>query len=140
MKFILHSFLFLFLLGSVSAQNRSILIRASKMYDSENNSFSTNQQILITGNKIVKVGKNIKAPKGTKVIELKNATLTPGLIDAHSHLLFSQGQSKLSMEEASAMPAASRIEEGIGFGKELLQAGFTTVRDLGNSGNTSIFN
>jgi imidazolonepropionase-like amidohydrolase len=38
------------------------------------------------------------------------------------------------MEEASALPATVRIQEGIGFGMELLQAGFTSVRDLGNSG------
>jgi imidazolonepropionase-like amidohydrolase len=54
--------------------------------------------------------------------------------DAHSHLLYNQNQSKLGMEEASALPATVRIQEGIGFGMELLQAGFTSVRDLGNSG------
>ncbi|MDJ1472389.1 amidohydrolase family protein [Xanthocytophaga flava] len=116
------------------AQNQNILLKAGKMYDSEKNIFLLNQQILIIGNKVAKVGTNLKVPAATTVIELKNATVTPGLIDAHSHLLLDMDQSKTGMEEASDKPASVRIQEGIQFGAEILKAGFTTVRDLGNSG------
>jgi imidazolonepropionase-like amidohydrolase len=70
-------------------------------------------------------------------LELGDATITPGLIDAHTHLLShtapDDGSSMVA--EAATMSEADRALRGVRFAREMLRAGFTTVRDLGNSGH-----
>ncbi len=118
-----------------NAQNqKSYLLKAGKIYDSENNIFVKDQDILITGNRIVKVGGNIEIPENSKVIDLTNATVTPGLIDAHTHLLMEQKITDRLEIDAIVNSGESRLLRAISLGKTYLNAGFTTVRDLGNSG------
>ncbi|QMU29639.1 amidohydrolase family protein [Adhaeribacter radiodurans] len=114
-------------------QSTSYLIKAGKFYDAEKNQFLTDQEILISGSTIQAVGTRLKTPKNTQILDARNATVVPGLIDAHTHLLFKQKQTD-GMEVGSKIPAAERLEEGQQFAEELLQVGFTTLRDLGNSG------
>ncbi|GAB4036212.1 amidohydrolase family protein [Spirosoma gilvum] len=111
-----------------------ILIRAGKLYDSNKREFVKNQEIVIQNGFISQVGKKLSIPKGTPVIDLSQHTVTPGLIDAHTHLLLSQKQDKTGLEDASKKPVKERIREGLRFAKQNLEAGITTVRDLGNSG------
>lgn len=63
------------------------LLKVAKLYDSEKNSFLKNQEILVKGKKIEKVGTNLTKPEGAEVISLQSCTVTPGLIDAHTHVL-----------------------------------------------------
>lgn len=115
-------------------ESNSILIRAGKLYDSEKREFVKNQEILIQNGLISKVGTKLSTPKGTTIIDLSQHTVTPGLIDAHTHLLISQKQVKTGLEDASKKPVEERIREGLVFARQNLKAGITTVRDLGNSG------
>ena len=122
---------------TVNAQTKksnAILIRAGKLYDSKKREFVKNQEILIQNGLISEVGIKLFIPKGTTIIDLSQHTLTPGLIDAHTHLLLSQKQVKTGMEDASKKPVEERIKEGLQFAKQNLKAGITTVRDIGNSG------
>jgi imidazolonepropionase-like amidohydrolase len=79
----------LFPLGGI-AQPKSIIIEVGLLYNSESNRFVENQMIWIEGNKIKAVGQSIKIPPSAQVIKLTAGTLTPGLIDAHTHLMTNQ--------------------------------------------------
>ncbi len=126
--------LFVFGLHGNAQGQKSYLLKAGKLYDSENNIFVKDQQILITGNRITKIGKNLEIPEHTEIIDLPNATVTPGLIDAHTHLLMEQEFKDELVNDGILHSGESRLLRAISFGKTYLNAGFTTVRDLGNSG------
>lgn len=68
--------------------------------------------------------------------ELGDATLLPGLIDAHTHLLSATlpDDGSAMVAEAITMTDADRALRGVHIGRQMLESGFTTVRDLGNSG------
>ncbi|RYF36394.1 MAG: hypothetical protein EOO38_27740, partial [Cytophagaceae bacterium] len=80
------------------------------------------------------VGSGLKKPNKARLIDLRNSTVSPGLIDAHTHLLINQKISKDGLEVASKVPADERMKQALGFAKAYLLAGVTTVRDVGNSG------
>ena len=129
------SSLFLWTSFAVSAQPKGgLLIQVGKLYDSQNAVFLANQQILIVDGMVQAVGPNIIKPAGTRLIDLSCCTATPGLMDMHTHLLLHQKQRKDGLELASKVPADERIRQGMIFAKLNLEAGITTVRDLGNSG------
>ncbi|RRA98837.1 amidohydrolase family protein [Larkinella rosea] len=114
--------------------NETLLLRTGKIYDSEKQIFRQNQDILIENGVITQVGNKLRKPSGARVIDLGRCTVTPGLMDAHTHLLIHQKQTQNGLADASKVPADERIRQGLGFAKENLEAGFTTVRDVGNSG------
>ncbi|WAC12685.1 amidohydrolase family protein [Dyadobacter pollutisoli] len=109
------------------------LIKAGQMYDSEKNEFLKNKQILVKGNTILKVGDKLDTPPGTTVLDYGNATVTPGLVDAHSHLLFRQGATENAAYDGIMNSPETRVLRAVGYAKSYLNAGFTSIRDLGNS-------
>lgn len=73
-------------------------------------------------------------PEG-EVTELGDVTLVPGFIDAHSHLLHVEAPNEDAMVgEAISLDETDRALRAVWLSKQVLRAGFTTVRDLGNSG------
>lgn len=134
MKFIFSVLLF-FILGSAQSQApKTYLLKVGKLYDSEKNTFIANQEILVEGKLITKVGTGIKAPSNATVISLQNCTVSPGLIDAHTHILTIQ---KITDPLEADMLMNSDIERSlraVKIAREYLESGFTTIRDLGNSG------
>src|SRR5215813_11396707 len=66
---------------------KSIAIRCGKLLDVKKGEYITNAVILIEGERIKEVGANLSIPSGTQVIDLTSATVLPGLIDCHTHLL-----------------------------------------------------
>jgi imidazolonepropionase-like amidohydrolase len=122
------------------AQNpvrKRVLIRAGNVYNSAKSSFEKNQEILIDNGIIAEIGSKISVPPGTEVIDMSKHTVTPGLIDAHTHLLlhmpYSKGPSPMVVDPM-VHSEAERVLRGAYIGRTYLNAGFTTVRDLGNSG------
>jgi imidazolonepropionase-like amidohydrolase len=89
-----------------------------------------NQTILIQGDKITSVGSDPQIPAGAQVVDLSNATVLPGLIDAHTHLTLTTnfGYSRLGI----SMPREAL--NGARNARVTLDAGFTTVRNVGASG------
>lgn len=78
----------------ISSKNKgSILIKGATVWTNEKDSVIENCDVLITEGKIVKVGKNLEAPKtpDTKIIDGKGKHLTPGIIDEHSHIALTAG-------------------------------------------------
>lgn len=117
-----------------------VAIRAARLIDGKNETVMKNAVVLVEGERITAVGPGLAIPAGTRVIDLGDATLLPGLIDAHTHLLWEMdGANGASEDEemlriVATQSTAERALLGAKLGKEDLEAGITTVRDLGNSG------
>jgi imidazolonepropionase-like amidohydrolase len=113
-------------------------IKAGKLVDPEKGTTETNQIILVRGKKIEAVGANLSIPADAKVIDLSKSTVLPGLFDAHTHLCMTlkkerDGQSYYITTLLD--PTPYRAIEGVANARDMLAAGFTTVRDVGNNGN-----
>lgn len=116
------------------APEKIYLIKAGKFYDSQKATFLKDQQILVKGDKIVEVGPNVNAPKEAQVLNFSDCTVTPGLIDAHTHLLFSQKPNAPLHTDLWENSDVDRALRAVAFAKSYLESGFTTIRDVGNSG------
>src|SRR6202165_5638255 len=127
--------LFLAILGTVTPLGaqapRVVAVRAGHLFDSKSGQMLTNQMVLIAGEKITEVGAvdRVQIPSGAQVIDLSQATVLPGLIDAHTHVYssLSTGARVNTTKEAWTLMA-------IGNAQTTLRAGFTTVRDVGTHG------
>ena len=126
-------------------ETKKVLIRAGKMFNSESGVFSNDIALLIDGKKIkvIKPFKEIteKEKKEFELIDLSKYTILPGLIDAHTHLLNKENLipdnkfSGLDMMKTLTMQGdAYRAIYGSVRAKAYLEAGITSVQDLGNSG------
>lgn len=118
---------------------RRVAIRCGRLIDGKSDAPITNAVILIEGERIKAVGPNVTLPAGTEIIDLSNATVLPGLIDSHTHLLQNYkgefgGDDPNMILTVTQMSTAKRALLGAAMGREDLEAGITTVRDVGNSG------
>ena len=134
MRYVLFIIISFICIASIGQAPKVYLLKVGKMYDSENNVFLKDQEILVEGKKITKVGTGIKAADGTEVINLKNCTVSPGLIDAHTHLLTIQKSTDPLETDVLMNSDIERSLRAVQIAKTYLEAGFTTIRDLGNSG------
>lgn len=141
--FILATAAILFILAASAlslAQNAPaahVVIHAGRVLDVKTGQTLTNQAIVIENDKIVSVGPAgaAKPAAGATVIELPNATILPGLIDAHTHLTGNPkdvGYSALGI----SFPREALI--GAHNAKTTLDAGFTTVRNVGAGGFSDV--
>lgn len=116
--------------------NSEVAIKAGRLVDTRAGRVSVNQIILIRGGQIEIVGPaaEVKIPSGTKVIDLENSTVLPGLIDAHTHI-FLTGESHGRYEEQLLKESWQfRTIEAVVNARKDLEAGFTTMRDLETEG------
>lgn len=112
----------------VPASNR-IAIRAGRLIDGESAPARTNVIILVENGRITALGENLSIPPGTQVIELSTATVLPGLIDNHAHVLTRPGD---SLRGFLARSSARKALDGMRHARTLLEAGFTTLRVPGD--------
>jgi len=122
----------------LQAQDSATVIKAGRLFDSEKGVFLADQQILVRGRNIVQVGSTVTAPAGARVVDLSRYTVLPGLIDAHTHLLnLEHPKGNISTEGIKQLTIEGlplRALHGAARARTFLDAGITTVRDLGNSG------
>ena len=139
-KLLLFGFVCLILnIARVSAQTPTITaIRAGRLLDPESGRMLTNQVILIEGNKFREIGPNVAIPAGAQVIDLSRMTVMPGLVDSHNHLAITYKPEPENnvyyytyVQDSTALRAVQAASNGM----QMLNAGFTVVRDLGNNGN-----
>ena len=121
------------------ATGPTTVIRAARMIDPKSGNVMQNPVVVVQGGRITSVGANSAIPPGAKVVDLGSLTLLPGLIDAHTHLLQNYrgelgGDDPNMVLTVTTMSTAKRALLGAKMGREDLEAGITTVRDLGNSG------
>ena len=125
--------------GAQTPRDTSVrVIRAGRMFDSEAGAFLPAREILVRNGKIEQVAERVERPAGAQVVDLSRYTVLPGLIDAHTHLLYlEQIGAGLTMEGIKALVNEGlplRALHGAARARTYLAAGITTVRDLGNSG------
>jgi imidazolonepropionase-like amidohydrolase len=113
---------------------KAVVIHAGRLLNVRSGATATNQTIVIRGDKIVSVGGDAQTPAGATVIDLPNATVLPGLIDAHTHLTMTTnfGWSRLGI----SVPREALY--GARNARVTLEAGFTTVRNVGASGFSDV--
>ena len=118
---------------------KRIVIRAGRLVDVRSGRVLTDQAILIEGDRIREVGSAqsimSRVPAGTETIDLSKATVLPGLIDAHTHLTGSPEQIGYSSLGIS-IPRAALY--GARNARRTLEAGFTTVRNVGAPSYTDV--
>ncbi len=107
---------------------RSIAVRAGHLFDSKTGQMLMKQVVLITGDRITEVGpaSQVKIPAGSEVIDFSQATVLPGLIDAHTHM-FNQRKPNGTTEDYMLI-AVQNVQND-------LRAGFTAARDMTSHGN-----
>jgi imidazolonepropionase-like amidohydrolase len=124
------------LLCLAAAQAQVIAIKAGKLIDPETGTATVNQIILVENGRIKAVGSGLQVPAGATVIDLSTSTVLPGLFDAHSHLCQSTSPDNRDLFTTDiSQPTAYRAIVGVVSAREMLESGFTTVRDVGNNGN-----
>ncbi len=120
----------------------SIAVRASRLVDPEKGTATANVVIVVEDGVITSVGN--EAPPGAELIDLGGRTVMPGLMDLHTHLCIGMGhpagESVRDLYEALFLrtlvdSTGYRAIQGVVNARSMLEHGFTTVRDVGNSAN-----
>jgi imidazolonepropionase-like amidohydrolase len=120
---------------SANAQDSVVVIRAARLIDGTGAAPLSNAAVIVRGNRIDAFGpaSSIAAPAGARIIELGDVTLLPGFIDTHVHLIGrGLADPEADHEAVRDLPSFSAIL-GVGNAKNTLDAGFTTVRNVGSS-------
>lgn len=109
------------------------VLKAARMFDGKGKTLVTNAVVIVQGDKIVDAGSNLAIPQGAKVIDLGDATLSPGFMDAHTHLTadFSGNYNDRRLKEVDLNVSEQAIMATT-YARATVEAGFTTVRDLGS--------
>jgi len=112
------------------------LLKPAHIFDGESAQLHDNWVVLVRGEKIEAAGPagSITAPAGAKVIDLAGLTLMPGLIEAHSHVLLHPYSETVWNDQVARESLSLRVARATNHLRNTLQAGFTTVRDLGTEG------
>ena len=110
-----------------------LLLKASHLFDAKSGKLVSPGAVLVEGTTIVAAGSEIEAPAGAQIIDLGDATLLPGLLDAHTHLSHEGGSSYYEDQfKLRVTPPAEQAHKAAAYARRTLEAGFTTVRDLGS--------
>jgi imidazolonepropionase-like amidohydrolase len=115
---------------------QTITLRASGVVDPATGRLSGPQVVVIESGRITAVGAPTETPSRGTVVDLSSLVLVPGLFDAHTHLAAAYDPARTNLRDYTlAVSTAERALQGVVNAWEMLEAGFTTVRDLGNAGN-----
>jgi imidazolonepropionase-like amidohydrolase len=117
----------------------AIVLKARHLFDSVSGRMLEPGMVIVSGDKIQAVGADLKIPENSQVIDLGEATLLPGFIDAHVHLSSESSKNWYGdwFENIMRFPAEQSMYAAH-YAKITLEAGVTTVRDLGSSDYISL--
>jgi len=124
--------------SATQASDSTVVIRAGRLFDSERGVLLPARDILVRGGLIAAVGEHLAVPAGGRVIDLTRYSVLPGFIDAHTHLLMehpgNETPGQTAVRELVREGDVLRALRGAARARSYLEAGFTALRDLGNSG------
>lgn len=124
---------FVLLLFTVFGYSQKTILHCGKLIDVKNKKVLEEMSVVVEGNKILDVVKGyMEAGATDKVIDLKNSTVMPGLMDMHVHIEIET--KKGAVVDRFTMNPADIAFESVKYANVTLMAGFTTVRDLGGTG------
>src|SRR5262249_35291832 len=110
----------------------TIVIRAARLFDGRSQALATDAVIVVKGPRIEAMGKDLPIPPGARVIDLGDATVLPGFIDAHVHLTQESSENWFRdvYQDMMRFPAEQAHYAAL-YARRTLEAGFTTVRNVG---------
>jgi imidazolonepropionase-like amidohydrolase len=112
-----------------------VLLKPARVFDGVTPKLHEDWVVLVRGNRIISAGRAAEAQSdGARIIDLPNATLLPGLIEAHSHLLLHPYNEASWEDQVLKESLALRVCRATNHARKTLLAGFTTLRDLGTEG------
>jgi len=119
---------------AASSPARPVVLRAARLFDGKVDRVTSPGVVVISEGRIQAVGATAKLPEGAEVIELGDATLLPGFMDAHTHLSFEASDDwKQDQLDDFQQGLPEQAITATTFVRKTLLAGFTTVRDLGSA-------
>jgi imidazolonepropionase-like amidohydrolase len=112
------------------------LLKPARIFDGESAQLHEGWAVLVRGQKIEAVGpiSSIPTPKDAQVVNLPGQTLMPGLIEAHSHVLLHPYSETVWNDQVAKESLSLRVARATNHLHNTLEAGFTTIRDLGTEG------
>ncbi len=113
-----------------STPPKHLAIRAARLIDGRGGAPIANPVVLVEGDRITAVGPGLRIPEGAQVIDLRGMTLLPGFIDAHTHI--TSQPTNYYEDTFRRTPIDAAVLAHV-YAKRTLDAGFTTVRDLGSA-------
>ena len=137
-KIIFMYSILVFVTVSATAQTAAPItaIKAGRLIDPETGTATNNQIILIEGERIKAVGGNLAIPAGATVIDLSKLSVLPGLVDTHTHMALTYKEQPENnyyyltfVTDSTPLRAIQAASNGI----QLLNSGFTVIRDVGNN-------
>jgi len=121
---------------ALPAAAQTVALRAGHVIDPATGTVAKDQVILVENGKIKSIGAGTAIPKEAQVVDLSNEWVMPGLIDAHTHMTFSEIPGKAPFEAMYLRESSGlRGLRGLHNAQIVLQVGFTTLRDVGNEAN-----
>jgi imidazolonepropionase-like amidohydrolase len=119
------------------AAPKTVVLKAARMFDGRSDRLVSPGLVVVEDGKIAAVGGS--APSGAEVIDLGDATILPGFIDSHVHLGFEASDNWLGDFYSGIMrPPAEQAQYAAMYARRTLDAGFTTVRDVGSRDFVSV--
>src|SRR5438045_4455866 len=115
------------MLSAFAAEPATIALKAARLFDGKAKALVTNGVVIVQGNIITDAGSNLPIPQGAQVIDLGDATLSPGFMDAHTHLTldFSGNYNDRRLKEVHLNVSEHAITATT-FARAPREAGFTT--------------
>jgi imidazolonepropionase-like amidohydrolase len=120
-----------FLSANAIAADQTIVLKAARLFDGKSKALVQNGVVIVQADKIVDAGSNLPVPDGAKVIDLGDATLSPGLMDAHTHITLDYTDFEKTRLRELQTSVSTKAYLAIPYALATLEAGFTTVRDVG---------
>ena len=106
-----------------------VVVKAAYLIDGVNSAPISNAVVIVTGDRITAVGSGLAVPMGAAVVDLGQATLLPGFIDCHTHVTGQPGEN--FYDDAFRRSSIDDAVVAHVYARRTLEAGFTTIRDVG---------
>jgi imidazolonepropionase-like amidohydrolase len=118
--------------ATTAAGADTIALKAARLFDGKSKALVQNGVVIVQADKIVDIGTNLSIPSDAKVIDLGNATLSPGFMDGHTHVTLDYTDFNKRRLEELTLNVSEQTLRATAYARATVEAGFTTVRDVGS--------